>query len=230
MGSDRSPQRRPLDRFDEDDNFVATTSWTSTTPGSPGPGPASPPATSSPALPSPPVGSRILSSARMQQQHRLADGNRQPPTRQRDEAPVDDWEYIHEQPAAQPGPPERLRQLVKRRLVLLRAESLLHRPRLAGDPAAGLLAGQAPLPPGRRDIPLISQRGAAQAIPVLDARKDPMTGTLEQIAPGPASIRSCRSQRAGCCPDRSAGTVPPDWMTWPGWPRGGPPSRRGGIT
>ena len=24
-GSDRSPQRRPLDRFDEDDNFVAAT-------------------------------------------------------------------------------------------------------------------------------------------------------------------------------------------------------------
>ena len=39
-------------------------------------------------------------SARVQEQHRLADGNRQPPARQRDEAPVDDREYIHEQPAA----------------------------------------------------------------------------------------------------------------------------------
>jgi hypothetical protein len=67
----------------------------------------------------------------MQQQHRLPHGHRQPAARQRDEAPVDDREYVHEQPAAQPGPRERLRQLVKRRLVLLRAESLLHRPRLA---------------------------------------------------------------------------------------------------
>ena len=64
---------------------------------------------------------------------------RPPPAgrRQRDEAPVDDREYVHEQPAAQPGPRERLRQLVKRRLVPLRAESLLHRPRLAGDRRPG---------------------------------------------------------------------------------------------
>jgi hypothetical protein len=80
----------------------------------------------------------------MQQQYRLPHGHRQPAARQRDEAPVDDREYVHEQPAAQPGPRERLRQLVKRRLVPLRAESLLHRPRLAGDPAAGRLAEQAP--------------------------------------------------------------------------------------
>ena len=48
--------------------------------------------------------------ARVQEQHRLAHRYRQPPAGQRDQAPVDDREYVHEQPAAEPGPRERLRQ------------------------------------------------------------------------------------------------------------------------
>ena len=141
-------------------------------------------------------------SARVQQQYRLADGHRKPPARQRDEAPVDDREYVHEQPAAYPGPRKSLRRPCQTASCPAVRESLLHRPRLARGPASGRLAGEAPgLPPGRRDISLLSQRETALVIPVLEARRNPMTGTREQIAPGPANIRSCRVPRV--CVDQS---------------------------
>jgi hypothetical protein len=74
----------------------------------------------------------------------------------------------------------------------LRAESLLHRPRLAGDPAAGRLAGQAPLPRGPAGRHRLSQRGAAHGDPrprCAEGPDDRCSGADRGSRPGPANIR-----------------------------------------